>query len=454
MKSLKMKSLKILLIFVIVLFLGVPSYAQGEEENNTLTLSSAMDLAMQNNQQIQIQDALANISERQIFKANAGLLPTINALGSVDYSNSYTEVDLRTFQENNPLVKVNDWGVASTTLNLGVQADYAIYDGRRGKQRLQLIENQAIMARQESDVVKANITDAVIQLFFEIQKIQNQEIFLKENITLSKERVQKMKDRFAFGKVNQLAVLQAQTDLNQDINTLDKIRLVKTNMIQDLNFLLGKDPSETYTVSVNLETLSPTDAATIQNDIANKNPEVQLSQKGIALAVQQLELAKADQMPVVGAFANFGLFWQKNDLQQLSRLQNIGFTVGVSARYNLFDGGVIKNQIETKQLQVEIEKMRSQQLVDQLHRQAVKEKSNIELLQVQLEREQQNLKTFEENFNRTQERFYIGKASALDLRAAQLARLNAKIIIDDLKIKKMQAMYVLEKYRGRLMTNN
>ncbi|MEM6965912.1 MAG: TolC family protein [Bacteroidota bacterium] len=446
-----MKSIKIISLFVNVLFLVMELQAQRPASNNTLTLSSAIDLAMKNNQQIQIQDALVGISERQVFKANAGLLPTVNALGGVNYANNYTEVDIRTFQENNPLIEVNDWGVASTTLNLGVQADYALYDGRRGKQRLQLFENQAIMARQQSDVLKNNTTDAVIQLFFEIQKIQNQETLLEENISISEERVQKMKDRLAFGKVNQLAVLRAQTDLNQDINTLDNIRLVKTNLIQDLNFLLGKNPNEFYRVDIDLEERATVEEATLQNDIANLNPEVQLSQKGIALAMQQLELAKADQMPVVGAFANFGLFWQKNDLQQLARLQNIGFTVGISARYNLFDGGIIKNQIQTKQLQVEVEKMRNEQLVSQLHSRAVKEKSNIELLQVQIAREQQNLETFEENFNRTQERFYVGKATALDLRAAQLAQLNAKITIDDLKIKKMQAMYVLEKYRGRLL---
>ncbi len=242
--------------------------------------------------------------------------------------------------------------------------------------------------------------------------------------------------------------MRAKTDLNQDLTALDDILLAQNNLKRSLNFLIGYDTERNYRVSVVYQLPILMENEKLKTEINTNNPEVKLAQQSIFISTNQLELAKTRQMPRVGVFANYGYFRQENDIQQLAKIQNIGFTIGGRITYNIFDGNKTKNSIQTSQIELETKEMKVIQTQDRLFTDAAKAQSNLENLSNQLEREEQNLSTFQEAFNRLQEQYYNGKATSIDLRDTQNALLNAQITISDIKAKMLFISLQLDTFKG------
>ncbi|MEL6865796.1 MAG: TolC family protein [Bacteroidota bacterium] len=442
--------MRFIIICLGLLGIGQASWAQ-DGTPTILTLEEAINTALQQNPAIKIQRIATQVAENQVFKANAGKTPIVNALGSASYTNNFSQIDIRTFQPEPPEIRFEEAGVESFTANVGVQADYVLFDGGASNYRYQLLSGQSLIARAEQEVLINNTILAVSQLYLEILKLQNQEQLLLENIAISKERLQKMQDRAKFGKANQLAVLTAETNLRQDEAALDNILLIRNNLTKDLNFLLGRPAEDSYQVERSYSEPALPSIQELKSDLLDNSPEIQLGKRGIELSASQLALSEAQQKPTVSSFAQAGYFYQQNDVQQLASIQNLGLTIGLSARYNLFDGGLTRRRIETAQLDNQLQNLRLTQIEEQLINEALKEHQTMTLLKAQLERERMNLQTFEAAFQKAQDRYYTGKANSLDLRDAQLARLQVRIRIDQLEIDLMQSGIRMDKLRGRLL---
>ena len=137
--------------------------------------------------------------------------------------------------------------------------------------------------------------------------------------------------------------------------------------------------------------------------------------------------------------------------RKLAEIETFGYTVGVGLRYNLFNGGRTNRNIQSARLNREISQFQQQQTEDRVLANAVKEQNNLVLLQDQLKREEENIETFRESYTRTEERFYNGKVSSLDLRDAQNALLNAEITINNLKADIMRSSLRLEALKGKIL---
>ena len=129
------------------------------------------------------------------------------------------------------------------------------------------------------------------------------------------------------------------------------------------------------------------------------------------------------------------IFWQRNDVQQLAEIQNIGGTIGISARYNLYDGGVKKNKIQNAQIASQIESLRRTELEDELLNTMKKEIASLNLIKSQLDREATNLETYRQNYDKVNEQYQLGKLPAITLREAQLALTQSKLVSANLKVE-------------------
>nr|WP_185154022.1 TolC family protein [Fulvivirga sp. M361] len=124
----------------------------------------------------------------------------------------------------------------------------------------------------------------ISDLFLEIAKLQSQEELLDKNVKIGQERLEKVEDQFAFGKVTGLDVLRAKTDLNQDRSALDNILVVKNNLKRDLNFLIGLEAEMKYRVSVSYQPPQPLSIDALKSEVVVNNPEIQLRNSGVQAA--------------------------------------------------------------------------------------------------------------------------------------------------------------------------
>ena len=429
------------------------SHVYTQSSTDLLTLEKVIDLALTNNQALQIQRKSVEVATNNVFKGNANMLPTINLIANSEHINNNTEVGIRTFTDNPAFLNLEDDAAATTTHSVVVQADYQLLGGFSARYQYRLLQDQQNISRYQQEVLINNTILNVSELFLEIAKLQAREELLEENLVIGRDRVTRIEDQFQFGKVSGLDVLRAKTDLNQDQTALDNVLLAKNNLKRDLNFLIGLEPETKHRVSVTYQPPALLSLEELKEEVLAGNPRLKLDQVGIEVAENELKLNQSGLYPSLNAFANYGYLHQENDVQQVAELENIGYTVGLSLRYNIFNGNRTKNNIQNARINIGANKLRKEQTQDQLTAQAIKEQNNLAILQNQLEREEQNLDTFKESFSRTAERYYNGQASSLDLRDAQNALLNAQVTISDVKADILRSSLRLENIKGSFLDN-
>lgn len=424
-------------LLFILLFTGAP--VLGFTQTQVLTLDDAIDMALANNPDISIQKQYTSIAENKVSKANAGLLPKVDAVGSISYTNNYADLELRTFQPEPPKINVSEAGVATSTANLGVEASYVLFDGGAGKYRLQLFEGLSALERAKQEVIANNIILGITELYFEIVKLQNQIQLLQKSVQLSRDRIQKMENRAEFGKANKLAILQTTTNLNQDLSSIDNINIIRQSLLIDLKVLINDLSDQDYELASEYNNITLPDQQTINEKIRQHNPEVQITNMGISISEMELKLANTERKPVFAAFGNAGYFWQKNDVQQLAQIQTIGATLGISARYNLYDGGVNKIKVQNAQIGQQIQTLTKKRTQEQLTLRARKETQTMQLLQARIQKETEDQVTYQENYNRVLEQFQLGKVPEITIREAQLALINSNITKTNLQMDYMKS---------------
>ncbi len=438
----------------ILCFVGLSSsLAQTKTDSllRTLTLDEAIDLAISNNQAILIQKKQIEIATNSLYQGNAGLLPTVNLIAAGQYTNNRTNLDIRTFVPEPPLINFDQSGVTTRTLSTAIQADYVIFGGFSGKYRYKLLENGISIAKYQQEDLINNTILAVSTIFIEIAKLQSNEELLLAVIKNGEERIDKIKDRIEFGKATGLQLLRAQTDVNQDYSSLDEVVLAKENLIKELNFLLHQSPEEMYRVVVEYNLSENYTASELIEEVKQNNPSLKLVKEGIKIAEDELNLSKASTYPQLIASASYGYFNQQNDLQQLASIQSLGLTAGLSLRYNLFNGNKTKKTLANAKINIQSQELKVQQVEENLITQTLKEFNTLKKLQIQLERELKNIGTFEEAFSRTQESYYNGKANNLDLRDTQTALLNTQIKITEIKLEIIASEINLKALTGQLV---
>ncbi len=434
-----------------IYFLGLCLLVSTACWGQRISLEEAISKAIAQNPSIKIQRLETSIAQNNVFKGNTGALPVINLIGGASYLNNLTDIKLRTFQSDPEFIEIEEAGVENINANIGVQADYIVYDGQKSRHRLALLQGLSDIEKAEQEVLVNEVVLNVTQLYLEMLKLQNQAAFLRENIANSEVRIEKVKDRKQFGKANRLDILQLQTALNRDEAVLDDVLLAQNTLSKDLNFFMGEPLDQSVELVPVPLSLDLPDEANMLAEIQANNPQLQLARYGILVADQQLKLSETDRLPTVGAFANVGYLYQQNDVQQLARIHNAGVTLGISASYNLFDGGVRRNRIQNARISVDVEKSRQELLGESLLNQALKERQRLDLLQSQLAREERNLATFEEAYTKTQDLFLAGKVNNLALRDAQLARLDVLLRIDQIKIDQSKSYLILQQLMGKLV---
>lgn len=449
-----LKKSYILWVAAVLCFASAEAQIQPESEfpQVTITLEQAIALTLENNYDIEIEEKFVDIAEEQNSIGNAGLLPTINLIGSGNYTNNNTDLTIRTFQPPPaPATQsFDESGVAATTLQGLIQADYILFAGFRGRYQYKLLESQSNLAQIQRQVTISQTMLQVSTLFLEIVKLQRRQELLEQNIEITRDRIQRIRDQKQFGKATGLDILNAESNLNRDQTRLDQILLTQNNLKRDLNFLIGYKAEQQYRVSVIYTARELPDLLQIQQEILANNPQLLLAQEGIILSDYQIGLAKSRALPQLDVFANYGAFYQENDLQQLAEITNVGYTVGASLRFNIFDGSKTRTAIHTAKLEKETTKIQKARLKDRLIADAVTEVNRINILETQLEREQQNIITFQEAFSRTEEKFRNGKVTNLDIRDAQTALLNAEIVIAELQADITRAYIKLNTLEGKL----
>ena len=385
------------------------------------TLKSCLEAGLENNYSILISRNDEQISKNNATLGNAGYLPTL------DLSAGYTgDLDnTRTKNREGEISKEN--GVFDQTVNAGLKLDWTIFDGfniTTTYQRLKELEKQGEVN------TRIKIEDFVAELTAEYYNFVQQKIRLKNfryAVSLSKERLRIVEERYNIGNFSRLDLQQARVDFNADsAKYMKQQELLTTSRIR-LNELMANEDVDLYfhikdsLIDVN-ELLIFTDLLT---STLQANASLIKAEQNKTLAQLDLKAVNSRNYPYLKLNSGYGYTFNKYELGATDRRQNLGFNLGVTLGFNLFDGNRrrLKNnaRIEIENARLERKEL-EQSLKANLQNLWQAYLNNIEMLKL----ERENIIAAKENHEIAMERYMLGNLSGIEMREAQKSLLDAE----------------------------
>ena len=386
------------------------------------TLKSCLETGLEKNYSIRLVRNQEQISKNNATIANAGYLPTLDLSakysGTVDNTETKARATGETTQTN---------GVFDQTINAGLNLNWTIFDGfniQANYSRLKELE------RQGETLTRIAIEDFIANMTAEYYNYIQQQIRLKNfryAMSLSKERLRIVEERYIVGNFSRLDLQQARVDYNADrAQYMKQQESVKTSLIR-LNELMANE-NMTQSVAINdsiidLNTLLSFDE--LWQSTLHNNASLLKSEQNKNLAALEMKTVKSRNFPYLKLNAGYGYTLNKYDISTTMQRDNLGLNFGVTMGFNLFDGNrrrEIKNaRIAIENAQLQQDDMR-QTLKADLSNLWQAYQNNIEMLEL----ERENLISAIENHEIASERYMLGNLSGIEMREAQKSLLDAE----------------------------
>ena len=431
---------KILLLILVVKFTS--SLAQ------VLTAEEAIKLALQNNFDIQLARNSADVAANNNSLGNAGMLPQVNANGALGGSNTalnQTLADGRNTERN---------GVVTNTANAGVQLSWTLFDGMGmfiNRTRL----NQLNAAGEQAYRIQVEQTlQEVLTAYYNLVRQQYVVKVNEQNLKLSDERVRLAGNRYEVGTGSKLDYLQSKVDRNNDKTLLIQLQqALETSKIQ-LNQLLAREVRTTFKVADSLEVDSTLSYDNLFKDVQSKNSVLKLTDLQRSVALQDLRLVRAQQMPSLNFNSGYTYNRSKTTAGFLLLNQNNGLNFGLNASVPLFAGFNMKRQYQNAKLNLRSAELLNQkqqlEVQAQLNTVYVQYSRNKELLALQRE----NVVTAKLAMEVAMDKFRIGTANLLEVKNAQQNLLNAENRMIEVILQIKQSEVQLLRLSGNLVKGN
>ena len=319
------------------------------------TLKSCLEIGLEKNYSLRIVRNEEQISKNNATIANAGYLPTLDLSAGFSGNVNDTETETRSTGE-----KAKTTGVFDKTLNAGLNLNWTLFDGfkiQANYARLKELEQQG------ETLTRIAIEDFIANLTAEYYNYIQQQIRLKNfhyAMSLSKERLRIVEERYIVGNFSRLDLQQARVDYNADrAQYMKQQESVKTSLIRLNELMANEDMTESVTVNdsiIDLNTLLTFDE--LWQSTLKSNASLLKSEQNKKLASLEMKAVKSRNYPYLKLNAGYGYTLNKYEISSTSRRDNLGFNFGVTMGFNLFDGN---RRREIKNARIAIENANLQQ---------------------------------------------------------------------------------------------
>lgn len=388
----------------------------------TLTLQECLSRGLENNYSIRISRNQEQMAHNNATLANAGYLPSIDLSAGYNADLANSDSKLRATGETSEVRNSLD-----QTLNAGIGVSWTIFDGFKISTNYKQLKELERMGETSTRIA---LEDFIAGLTAEYYNFIQQRLRLANYyyaVTLSKERLRIVEERYNIGNFSRLDYQQAKVDFNADsAQYIKQQEIVLTSRIA-LNEMMAFD--EVYTPIETSENTIVTDTTFQFTDLWERmlasNAELLLASQNSTLAELDYKKVLSRNYPYVKFKAGYDYSFSKYDTNSYTRRSNWGGNAGITVGFNLWDGN---RKRERRNAKIEIENAQLQHnrlelaLKAELGNLWQAYRNNIELLNL----EKQNVITARENHEIAKERYMLGDISGIEMREAQKSLLDAE----------------------------
>ncbi|MEA3425746.1 MAG: TolC family protein [Bacteroidota bacterium] len=319
----------------VLLFLipGIAGFAQQK-----LSLTDAINTALQNSYDIQLAKNSVEISNINNHIGVAGGLPVVSATGNdneqvTSINQKFADAARDTKRDN----------VSSNNLTVGLTGSFLLFNGYRvvsTKKRLEELQQQN---QQLLSVQIQNTIAAVTTKYFDVVRQQSYLKTIAQSIEVSKKRLEILQVRKEVGMSNNADIFQAQLDLNALVQSQQAQELVIDQAKTDLLNLIFLKPDTRILISDTIVVDRKVNIDSVRSNLA-KNPLLAAADRQIRINELLEKETAALRYPTIRANAGYNLTSSKSAAGFSLLNQSYGPFIGINVAIPIYNGSISKRQ--------------------------------------------------------------------------------------------------------------
>ncbi|MDZ7758501.1 TolC family protein [Rhodohalobacter sp.] len=435
-----MMQIRFLTLTIFILLL-LSSNGQAQQ---ALTLEEAVQIGLENNYGLQISRNLNKEAENNRSLGNAGFLPMVDLTGSRRESIEDSE-----FRSADGTGRTNE-DARNTNTNASINLNWTVFDGLTSFARY---DRLGLLEEISDEQLRFDMEYMVSQIalsFFNIIRISEQMKVLENNIEVSLERIDIEETKVDLGSGSEYDLLQARSDLNADRAAFIRERNQLNEAKISLNELLSRDPLTDFEVTTEIDVNRFLPEDELFDRLMKENAELAIARFENEVSQLEIREVQGERYPRISLTSGYSFNRSENGGGFFQFNETTGFSVGITARVNIFNGFNLNRRVQNAQirkknaeLNLEAQKLRLESDFQAIYRTY---QNSIELVDL----EEENLSNAEETLDIALERFRLGSISSLEFREAQRTFLAAENRLINAKFEAKVAETELLQLTGEL----
>ena len=415
--------------FAFSLFGGKVAFAQSDERQERgyvspfqriYTLQECLVEGIEKNYSLKIVRNEQKVSDNNATLGNAGFWPSVDLQGSYRGNAQDARTKLRADES---IIEENN--IFNSTVDAGVNLDWTIFEGfnvMASYKRLKELQSQGeLKTRMAIEDFIAGFTAEFYNYIQQIIRLKNFEYA----VSLSKERLRIVEQRYIIGNFSGLDYQQAKVDFNTDSSNFVKQHEALQRSAIALNELLAEEVlnAQVLVQDTIIDVNKDLDFNHLMESMMAHNTELLYARKNSRIAELDYKRTVSQSYPYLRLN---GYTLNKYNKGANYHRGTLGFDFGATLGVNIFDGNNARVQRRNARINIENVELAQtdieQSLKAELYTLWHAYQNNLQILQL----EKENLVAAKDNHEIAMERYMLGDLSGIEMREAQKSLLDAE----------------------------
>ena len=400
--------------FILNIFLTVIVFSalSVKSQETTLSVSDALEKALTNNYGIIISKSDIDIAGINNSWGTAGRYPTVGF--NATSANSKELINNTT----------------SNGVSGGIGLNWTIFNGFRVNITKDKLDKLESLAKGRSAVVVESTIQDIIMTYYNILLQEERLEVLNKVMLLSKDRYDYEQTRYEIGGSGTYNVLLVKNIYLNDKASYLNQEVVVRNAVRNLNFMLGEDPTITWTFT---EEFNSDTTEYVLGDLLDKmmgsNQILQNQYANLLLKKNEIDIQRSSLYPRLSLAAGIdnSYSWTKPDSQPDIYSEALSPYGNVTLSYDIYTGGNRKDAIDIARINEQITQVETDEMKHSLTNQLYNEYDVYNLRKVLLNVANESLEAAEMNLQIADEKFKSGAINSFNYRDIQLSYLNSAL---------------------------
>lgn len=407
-------------LFVYVVFSVCSTGMLFAQRDSLFTLKECINIALEQNLDIQIAKTDVQVAEINNNFGNAGGLPVL--AGTISTSEALSNIDQK-LANGTEIIRNN---VDNSSFNSTLSFTWRIFNGMRvraTKDRFEALEKIGeIQLSQQIDRIIFDVTN----VYYNLVRLNKQIIATEAIINLSSERLKIAETRFNVGSGAKTDMLQASIDLNTQAVNLENIHKQVANNRTLINALLKRNIKEGFGTKDNEFSIPTIQFDEITSKVDQQNQQLLIAQQQKMNLLLERKIIQSQRIPSINLNSNTILNQNKSSAGFFLTNQTFGPNIGLGVGIPIFNGNITKTQLKVNTVQQKQQDLVIQQTKNILLRDLLIAHQEYENAVAVAKVEALNVKLATENNMISTERFRKLQSNSIELRQAQLSLIEAQ----------------------------